>query len=246
MNNEVTVKHRICSKCKLDKLAKEFYRNKKSPTGLGSWCKDCKIKYTIKHKVSVDHKICSKCKLNKPAKEFYKDDRNQTGLSRLCKVCKNPIKKKSNKTKTRGRKRSKYYFDNEKFISLLERRKALSEEGKEFRELQETEKELFLMMQLIVDRYGTKPNFSGYSYLHDMKIAALIILWTNIDKFNIEKSRNPLSYFTQATHNSFLQTIKKENLHLINHTDFYDITTQEFDGVDRGGKVVTQEKTWNK
>lgn len=37
----VTVSHKLCSKCKLDKPAQDFNKSKRASTGLQSWCKQC-------------------------------------------------------------------------------------------------------------------------------------------------------------------------------------------------------------
>lgn len=62
----------------------------------------------------------------------------------------------------------------------------------------------------IVKEYGTKRNFSGYSYIQDMKSEALEHCVRYADRFDPEKSRNPFSYFTQITHNAFIQFLNKE------------------------------------
>ena len=62
----------------------------------------------------------------------------------------------------------------------------------------------------IVTRYGTKMNFSGYTYLQDMKSEALEHCVKDANRFNKEKSVNAFAYFTQITHNAFIQYINKE------------------------------------
>lgn len=62
----------------------------------------------------------------------------------------------------------------------------------------------------IVTRYGSKRNFSGYTYLEDMKSEALEHCIRYADRFKIEKSDNAFAYFTQITHNAFIQFINKE------------------------------------
>lgn len=62
----------------------------------------------------------------------------------------------------------------------------------------------------IVTRYGSKMNFSGYTYLEDMRSEALEHCVKYANRFNKEKSRNAFAYFTQVTHNAFIQFINKE------------------------------------
>lgn len=62
----------------------------------------------------------------------------------------------------------------------------------------------------LVNRYGQKPNWSGYTYLDEMKGQALVNL-SNIGLFfNESKSNNPFAYYTTIMYNSFLGTLKIE------------------------------------
>ena len=62
----------------------------------------------------------------------------------------------------------------------------------------------------IVNRYGTKKNFSGYTYIEDMKSEALEHCTRYANRFDTKKSTNAFAYFTQITHNAFIQYINKE------------------------------------
>ena len=71
---------------------------------------------------------------------------------------------------------------------------------------------LAVMFMKLVERYSTKPNWRGYSYLDEMVADALTQLSAAGLKFNEQKSDNPFAYFTQITTNSFrgrLATEKK-------------------------------------
>lgn len=70
--------------------------------------------------------------------------------------------------------------------------------------------ELFLDL---VDNYATKSNFSGYSYLEEMKSRAVFFLLKYSLSFNPKKSNNAFAYCTQIVKNAFIQVIKKENKH---------------------------------
>lgn len=62
----------------------------------------------------------------------------------------------------------------------------------------------------LVNRYGQKPNWSGYTYLDEMKGQALMNL-SNIGLFfNESKSNNPFAYYTTIMYNSFLGALKIE------------------------------------
>ena len=68
------------------------------------------------------------------------------------------------------------------------------------------------MFMKLVDRYATKPNWRGYSYIDEMKADALVQLSSFGLKFNESKSNNPFAYYTQVVTNSFrvrLQTEKR-------------------------------------
>jgi len=62
----------------------------------------------------------------------------------------------------------------------------------------------------MVDRYGTKGSFSGYTFLDEMKSQALLQLSTVLLQFNEKVGDNPFSYYTSCIHTSFLKILKSE------------------------------------
>lgn len=70
--------------------------------------------------------------------------------------------------------------------------------------------ELFLNL---VDNYATKSNYSGYSYLEEMKSRAVFFLLNYSSSFDPAKSNNAFAYCTQIVKNAFIQVIIKENRH---------------------------------
>jgi len=62
----------------------------------------------------------------------------------------------------------------------------------------------------LVENYATKSNFSGYTYLEEMKSRAIFFLLRYSPSFKPEKSNNAFSYCTQIVKNAFIQVIKKE------------------------------------
>jgi hypothetical protein len=62
----------------------------------------------------------------------------------------------------------------------------------------------------LVERYSTKWNFRGYSYIDEMRAQALIQLTQVGLKFNEAKSDNPFAYLTAVVNNAFLRQLKKE------------------------------------
>lgn len=69
---------------------------------------------------------------------------------------------------------------------------------------------LATMFMRLVKRYGTKPNFSGYTFREDMESDALIMLCNNWHKFDETRFSNAFAYYTQVVHNAFIQTLNKE------------------------------------
>lgn len=70
--------------------------------------------------------------------------------------------------------------------------------------------ELAAMIDKIAFGVSQKWNFKRYSFVEDMKAAAVLNLCVNALKFNTEKYDNPFAYYTTAIWNSFLQYIDDE------------------------------------
>lgn len=66
------------------------------------------------------------------------------------------------------------------------------------------------MLMMLVDRYGKKGNFSGYTYNDDMRAYALMMLVRTWRSFNPERSTNAFAFFTQCVKNSFIQYLNQE------------------------------------
>lgn len=66
----------------------------------------------------------------------------------------------------------------------------------------------------LVENYATKSNFSGYTYLDEMKSRAIFFLLKYSKSFNPDKSSNAFAYCTQIVKNAFIQVINKENKHI--------------------------------
>lgn len=62
----------------------------------------------------------------------------------------------------------------------------------------------------LVDRIGTKGNFSGYSYLDEMKSQALLQISVVIIQFDESKGSNPFAYYTTCVQTSFIKILKAE------------------------------------
>jgi hypothetical protein len=73
-------------------------------------------------------------------------------------------------------------------------------------------KELALAWLQLCQRYSTKYNFRGYSYIDEMRAAALIQLVQVGLKFNEARSDNPFAYLTAVVNNAFIRQLKKEKV----------------------------------
>ena len=106
------------------------------------------------------------------------------------------------------KKKEKDYLNNKKFCDVLV----------EWNEARKIDKGILMPNYLgecfmkIVNNYGNRNNFSGYTYLEDMKAQALVICIQYAHNFDLSRSSNAFAYFTQVVHNSFLQMLKKEKL----------------------------------
>lgn len=66
------------------------------------------------------------------------------------------------------------------------------------------------MFILMVNKYGQRGNWRGYTYLEEMKGQALLQLTQMGLQFDESKSDNPFSYYTQSLQNSFTRVFNLE------------------------------------
>lgn len=69
---------------------------------------------------------------------------------------------------------------------------------------------LLKSLMMLVDKYSTKANWRGYSYLDDMKGQALYQLSLVSLQFDESKSQNPFAFYTAIATNSFNKILKSE------------------------------------
>lgn len=84
----------------------------------------------------------------------------------------------------------------------------------------------------LVNGCAKKPNFSGYTFIDEMKSEALLTCMKYAHNFNVEKSNNAFGYFTQYIVNCFKGVINAEKKisegkfdyvkHLCETSDRYD------------------------
>lgn len=66
------------------------------------------------------------------------------------------------------------------------------------------------ILMLIANRYSLRPNFRNYPFREDMILQAIEASVKAFPSFNSDLYSNPLAYFTQCVHFSFIGTINKE------------------------------------
>lgn len=82
------------------------------------------------------------------------------------------------------------------------------------------------MIMKIANGLAQKPNYSGYTWVDDMKAEAMLTVIKYLKNFDPEKSQNPFAYITQICSNSFMGYINKQKRHS-------KIKTHLFDNKDR-------------
>ena len=103
------------------------------------------------------------------------------------------------------------YIDNDAFYQALVDRKAEVEAAKaaglESPQLSNFIGDCFIK---IAKNLSKKYQFSGYSWRDEMVSDAIVHCVRYVDSFNVEKTNNPFSYFTQAVYYQFLARIEQE------------------------------------
>lgn len=109
-------------------------------------------------------------------------------------------------------KPERYYVDKEKFYqAIVERHKEiqrLEEQG--IFEKPKISDYIGECITLICTNLARKYNFTGYHFKDEMVQDAIVHCLKYIDSFDIDKSRNPFSYFTQAAYFQFIGRIMSE------------------------------------
>ena len=66
------------------------------------------------------------------------------------------------------------------------------------------------ILMLIAERYSLRPNFRNYTFRSDMVLQGIENAVKAFPSFDPDRFSNPLAYFTQCIHYSFIGTITKE------------------------------------
>lgn len=104
----------------------------------------------------------------------------------------------------------KNYLNNKDILKEVIASQAIMKEHPEWTPAQCMTPTLVDMIIKLVDRYGEKYNWSGYTYNDEMRAEARHDLLKNGLKFKPEKSENPFAYFTMIAHHAFLHVLQKE------------------------------------
>ncbi|CAL8468274.1 g7814 [Coccomyxa elongata] len=85
---------KICTSCKVDKPASDFWASRTSRDGLQHFCIPCKVieaeaagLTAPSTRVTASEAVCTRCKQLKPGADFYRNSSKKTGLHSRCKVC---------------------------------------------------------------------------------------------------------------------------------------------------------------
>lgn len=89
----------------------------------------------------------------------------------------------------------------------------VDEEGKLIPGTGKMSDELGKMIIQIANGLAQKPNYSGYTWLEDMKGEAVLTCIKYLRNFNPEKSQNPFAYITTICSNAFIAYITKQKKH---------------------------------
>jgi hypothetical protein len=73
-----------------------------------------------------------------------------------------------------------------------------------------TTERMGMMYYLLVERYGRRGNYRGYSYLEEMKGLALVQLSQVGLQFDESKSNNPFAFYTTTINNCFVRVLNLE------------------------------------
>lgn len=117
-------------------------------------------------------------------------------------------KVKTTKTATKAAtkkstKNPKFYLTNAELLAAVKRAK----------EKDELTDELARMFMKLVKRYASRINFVGYPYNDDLQSQALLNLTRGWKSFDETRFSNAFAYYTQITHNSFIQYLNHERSH---------------------------------
>lgn len=87
----------------------------------------------------------------------------------------------------------------------------------------------------IAHRLGTRGNFSGYTYLDEMRSDGIENCIIAANNFDPDKGENPFAYFTQITWFAFLRRIDKEKKH--SYIKYKTMQNMNLNGLNIDGEI---------
>lgn len=102
--------------------------------------------------------------------------------------------------KEKPKKQGKYYVQNQEMIAAI----------KDFHKTGVIGEDLHLMFYAMAKNIGTKPRFSGYTWIEDMISDAYLKCCIVVQKFDTERT-NPFGYFSTVIINFFWDALAGEN-----------------------------------
>ena len=110
------------------------------------------------------------------------------------------------------------YIDNKEFLAAIVERKAILSNIKDGEPIPQLSKYLGECILKISYNLASKGNFCGYSFKEEMISDGIENCMKYFDKFDLAKSSNPFSYYTQIIYFAYLRRIAKEkNQHILKH-----------------------------
>lgn len=88
LRTPTAVATKVCGKCKIERPAYDFAKNRTTKDGLQQYCTPCHREYrNVVFSPAVAEKLCGRCKVVKPAVAFSIARASADGLQKWCKEC---------------------------------------------------------------------------------------------------------------------------------------------------------------
>lgn len=103
------------------------------------------------------------------------------------------------------------YIDKAEMLKeIADYRELCRQAREELKEKPPVSNSLMTKFFMMTNGIGRRPNFSGYSYLDEMKSRALYACFKKANYFDPEKSANPFGYYSRVIWREFINVIKEE------------------------------------
>lgn len=129
------------------------------------------------------------------------------------------IKKEKKKRAANKTEKNTYYVKN---VDLLVEIEKWQSSGK-------MSNELGRMIQKIAEGLSRKPNWSGYTWIQDMRAESVLTVIKYLKNFNPAKSKNPFAYISTIITNSYIGYLNTAKKHSRIKQALFDATVSELD-----------------